>query len=152
MSPKLALIARRMQRQTPEQAPAPASDDLAAAIERLVQERVDQAMEQQPVKPPPHVRRLMDEFNRPAPITDYRDLAPAPRTPAPKKPLNMLIHRDGADKILWCEMSDGTKVELIRDRAGKTIAMKEMDESPVLPALDVPYKAEARQYRDGEPR
>lgn len=100
-------------------------------------------------KPPARVRQL---FNAPEPVTDYRDLAPVPRTPAPKKPLNMLIHRDGADKILWCEMSDGAKFELIRDRAGKTIAMKEITESPVLPALDVPYKAAAREYQPGTPR
>ncbi|WP_433737439.1 hypothetical protein [Pseudomonas putida] len=152
MSPKLKLLQRQMERQTPERIPvAPASNDLAAAIERLVQERVDAALEQQPVKPPPHVRRLMDDFNRPEPVSDYRQL-PAVQKTAPKNPLSMIIHRDGADKILWVETSDGLKVEMVRDGAGKAIAMREITESPVLPELDIAYKTEAREYQPGTPR
>lgn len=145
MSPKLALIARRMQRQTPEKIPAP-TDDLTAAIQRLVDERVEQALEQQPVKQPAHVRRLMDQFNAPAPVTDYHQLPPVPRA-QPKKPFNMLLHRDAVGQILWCEMPDGTKVEVVRDGAGEAIALREITESPVMPALDIAYKAEARAYQ-----
>lgn len=151
MSPKLALIARRMQRQTPEQAPAPAYDDLTAAIQRLVDERVEQAMEQQPVKQPAHVRRLMDDFNRPTPTTDFRQL-PAVQKTSSTKPFNAIFHRDGAGQILWAEMSTGVKFEVLRDGASRIIGMREITESPVLPALDVPYKAEARQYQPGTPR
>src|SRR3990167_603212 len=114
-SPKLQILARQMARhQQPERAPAPESG-LGAAIEQLVQqavqEQVADAIEQR--KPPAHVRRLMDDFNKPAPITDYRELPPVART-APKKPLNMQLHRDGSGVIRWMECN-GVKFKAIRD-------------------------------------
>lgn len=152
-SPKLQILARQMARhQQPERAPAPASDDLAAAIERLVQERVDQAMEQQPAKTPAHVRRLLDQqFDKPPMPSDYRELPPVAKT-APKKSFGAIFHRDGAGQILWAEMSNGVKLEAVRDGAGNIVAMRQVEESPVLPALDIAAKAEARAYHPGEPR
>jgi hypothetical protein len=95
-SPKLSLIQRRLERQT-EKAPAPASDDLAGAIERLVQERVDQALEQRPVKQPAHVQRLLDQqFNNPAPVT-VKQLPPAPKTP--KVIESVVVQRDELGRI-----------------------------------------------------
>lgn len=150
-SPTLRLLERKMlRRQTP--APAPeGGHGLGAAIEKLISDeierRVGEAMDER-AKQPQHVRDL---FRAPEPYTDYRQLPPVPRAQH-KKPLNMLIHRDAAGLVLWCEMDDGTKVEMVRDGAGEAIAMREITESPVLPALDVPYKAEARQYQPGVPR
>lgn len=151
-SPTLRLLERKMlRRQTP--APAPeGGHGLGAAIEQLIAEeverRVGEAMDER-AKQPPHVRDL---FRAPAPVTDYRDLPPVPRAQPPKEPLNMIIHRDGAGLITWCEMNDGTKVEMVRDGAGEAIALREITESPVLPALEIPFKGEARQYQPGVPR
>lgn len=149
MSPKLAILERKMARQSSAQAPAPeGGHGLGAAIEKLiadeVERRVGEAVEQ---RPSPRVRRL---FNAPAPVSDYRELPPVAKT-APKKSLNMLIHRDAAGQILWAEM-DGMKVELVRDGAGRAIAMREITESPVLPPLDIADKTKARQYQPGETR
>lgn len=148
MSPKLALIARKMARQTPEQAPAPEGHGLGAAIEKLiadeVERRVGEVMEQE--------ARVRDQFRAPAPVTDYRQLPQVPRAQPPKEPLNMTIHRDGGGLITWCEASDGTKIQTVRDGAGNMIAMREVSESPVLPALEIPFKGEARQYQPGVPR
>jgi hypothetical protein len=148
-----------MDRRTPEKIPAPASDDLAAAIERLVQERVDQALEQQPVKQPAHVQRLLDrQFAKPPMPTDYRQLPPTQKPDKKPAEFTTIWHRDGAGQLLWSETiaDDGrrfiTKVE--RDGAGAIVRCKTTppDESPVLPALDIDYKAKARKYDPGEPR
>lgn len=82
MSSKLALIARRMNLQSPEKAPAPADDDLSAAIQRLVDQRIEAAQQQ----PSPHVQRLLDQQFKPK--TTYTDFAQIPSTPRPKTPPN----------------------------------------------------------------
>lgn len=99
MSLKLALIARRMNLQTPERIPAPADDDLTAAIQRLIDQRVSEALEEQrPVKQPAHVRRLMDDFNRPEPTTDFRQIPPTPRT-QPLKAMEFQFQRDELGRV-----------------------------------------------------
>lgn len=150
MNAKLSLLQMRMDRQSPGSSPTPASDDLAAAIERLIEQRVDDAVAQ--AKPPAHVQQLLDrQFSKPAaPCTEYRQL-PAIPTAAPKKPMRMLWHRDGAGRVLWVEF-DGVKLEVMRDAAGLILGARQIDESPVLPALDIAHKAAARQYKPGEPR
>lgn len=156
MNAKLQLIQRKMERQTPERIPvAPASDDLAAAIERLVQERVAEALEQQPAKQPAHVQRLLDQqFNKPAPRT-FDQLPPTPHTQS-KAPTRMRVYRDGANQIAWAEMtlSSGriVKLKAIRDGAGDLLGLDEIEESPTLPPLDIDYKPKAREYNPGEPR
>lgn len=146
MNPKLAILQRQMLRKMPEQPTAPASDDLAAAIERVVQERVEVALEQQR-KPPAHVQRIRDQFNAPAPVTDYRQLPPTPRT-APAKNMNVQVFRDGAGLMRWITVNDA-KFEIQRDGADRIVGMRQVDESPVLPALDIAVKAESRKYKEG---
>lgn len=152
MSSKLNLIARMAARQTPEKIPvAPASDDLAAAIERLVQERVDQALAQQPERQPVHVQRLLDrQFNKPLMPTSFEQLPVVQKT-APAKNLSMQLHRDAGGVIRWMECC-GQKFRAVRDSAGVLLGIEQVDESPVLPPPDIPFKASARQYQPGEPR
>lgn len=147
MNAKLSLLQRRMDRQSLEQAPAPASDDLAAAIERLIEQRVDQAMEQRPVKTPAHLQRIRDQFDAPKPYTDFKQLPPVAKAPAPKA-MEMRLHRDGAGVVRWMEIN-GVKIEALRDRAGVLLGARQVDESPVLPPLDIADKAQARKYKEG---
>ncbi|KZN16201.1 MULTISPECIES: hypothetical protein [Pseudomonas] len=82
MSAKLQLLQRRMNSSTPEKNPVePASDDLAATIERLVQERVREELAKQPKLPAP-VQRIVA---RPKPET---------LDPAVERGLNQAV-RDG---------------------------------------------------------
>lgn len=142
-----------MARRTPEQAPAPETSDLGAAIEALIQQRVDEALaKEREQHPPPRVRNL---FNAPEPYTDFKQIPATQRPAAKPTEYETIWHRDGAGRVLWCETIDSngkrfvTKVE--RDGAGAIIRARTTppDESPVLPALDIDYKAGAREYKDG---
>lgn len=96
MSPKLQLLERKFARQNPERIPAPASDDLAAAIERLVQERVQEAQQ----KPSQHIQRLLDQQFKPK--TTYTDFKQIPETPKPKTPTafeSVVSQRDAFGRI-----------------------------------------------------
>lgn len=147
-SPKLQIIARQMARNQPERAPA--SDDLAAAIERLVQERVDQAMEQQPAKPPAHVRRLMDDFNKPEPTTDFRQIPPTPKAPVPKA-LEFQFGRDELGRINRVDVG-GMQWYAQRNELGQIVRMVPADLVPPPPAIEPPALAASRAYHPGEPR
>ena len=153
-SPRLQILERKMARHSqPEKVPAPAADDLTAAIQQLIDQRVSEALERQPVKQPAHIQRLLDQQFKPPMPTDYRQLPPTPK--APKPPFNMIIHRDAAGLITWTEMTNGLvtiRTQAIRDGAGKMIGMREIEESPVLPAPAIPFKAEAREYDPGTER
>ncbi|MFK0090185.1 hypothetical protein ACIQUS_23180 [Pseudomonas sp. NPDC090755] len=84
MSPKLKMLERKMLRQEQAQAPTPADDDLTTAIQRLIDQRVEQALEQQPVKQPPQVQRLLDQqCNRHQTFVNFKQVPTPPRTPAP---------------------------------------------------------------------
>ncbi|WP_448145380.1 hypothetical protein [Pseudomonas silesiensis] len=151
-SPKLEILARQMRRHSqPERVPAPESG-LGAAIEQLVQqavqEQVADAIEQR--KPPARVQRLLDQFDKPAPVTDFKQLPVVAKT-APPKNLSAQILRDGAGLVRWVQIGD-RKFEAIRDGAGVLIGMKQVEESPVLPPPDIAVKSEARQYRAPAPR
>ncbi len=117
-SAKLESIARRLR--LPD---APLSDDLTAAIERLVNDRVDAALEER--KRPPHVQRLMDDFNRPKPVTDYRDLPPVQTTPAPKV-MEATIERDGAG-LARAMVVNGQRFIAQRDGAGQLVRIVSED-------------------------
>jgi hypothetical protein len=152
MNHKLSALARRMNL-TPEKIPAPAPESgLGAQIEQLiaqaVEERVSSALDER--QQPAHVQRLLDRQFKPPMPTDYRELPVTPKT-APAKNQTMLIHRDAAGAIAWAECG-GMKFKTVRDGTGRIIAIEPVDESPVLPALDVPYKASAREYNPGTPR
>ncbi|POA78010.1 hypothetical protein [Pseudomonas sp. DP16D-R1] len=145
MSPKLAILQRRMNFQ-PEQAPVPeGGHGLGVAIEQLIADevsrRVGEAMQQSP-----KVQRLLDDFNRPKLVTDFKQLPPVQKT-APAKNMSALIHRDGAGLARWIEVN-GVKFEAMRDATGSLLGMRQVDEIPVLPALDIPFKPEAREYNE----
>lgn len=152
-SPTLNLLERKMiRRQALEKAPAPSPGDghgLGFAIEQLIADEVERRVGEAEERA--KQQRLLDrQFNKPAPRT-FEQIPPTPRT-RPQEPLEMVLHYDAAGKLSWAEDSDGSKVQAIRDRAGKMIALKEVTESPVLPALAIAPKNKARQYREPEPR
>jgi hypothetical protein len=143
-----------MSRRT-EKIPAPESG-LGAAIERMVQERVDQAVEEQPVSA--HVQRLLDrQFYKPPMPTDYRQIAPVQKPDKKPAEYETTWHRDGAGRIAWAEtVANGvrfvTKVE--RDGGGNIVRCKTTagGESPVLPPPDIDPETKAREYNPGVPR
>lgn len=114
MNARMQLIARQLER---EQAPAPApeaSSGIGGAIEAMisqaVEERVAAALAEQ--------RRQL-EFNKPKPVTDYRDLPPIPRTRAPKA-MQATIQRDGAG-VARAMVINGQRFLLQRDAAGQLV-------------------------------
>lgn len=154
-SPKLAQLERKLglHRQVPERIPVPAdSSGLGAAIEQLIADRVEEALakEREQQRRSPKVERLMQSFNTPAPVTDYKQLPPIQKT-APAKNLSAQLHRDGAGTVRWMEIN-GVKFEALRDGAGLLIGARQIDESPVLPMPGIPHKTEARKYNPGDPR
>lgn len=146
MNPKLAALHRKLNLQ-PDKAPAPESG-LGAQIEALVadavQMQVADAIER---KQPARMQRLLDDFNRPKPTTDYRQLPLVQKT-APAKNMSAQIMRDGAGLARWVQIGD-CKFEALRDSNNMLVGMRQLDENPVLPALDIPFKAEAREYQEG---
>jgi hypothetical protein len=148
-SPKLAILQRQMERRTPERIPAPA-DDLTAAIQQLIDQRVDQAMEEQPA--PAHVQRMLDrQFNKPAHMpTDYRELPAVAKTPAPKM-REIQFQRDELGRVVT--VSCGTlEFHVQRNPLGKIVRMVPSDIAPPPTAIEPPFKAEAREYNPGVPR
>ncbi|MNJ31091.1 hypothetical protein D3C77_257150 [compost metagenome] len=144
MTPKMQLIARKMERQQQVQAPVPEGYGVGDAIERFitdeVERRVGAALREQ---------AQMLEAARPKPvISDYRDLPPVQRTRAPKN-LSSQVFRDGAGLARWIQVGN-LKMEILRDASGRATGMRQVDESPVLPALDIPYKTAAREYDPGD--
>jgi hypothetical protein len=145
-----------MSRQTPERIPAAPADDLAAAIERLVQERVDQAVEEQPVSA--HVQRLLDrQFYKPPMPTSFRQIEPVQKPDKKPAEYETTWFRDGAGKISWCEtIANGVRFKTVveRDGGGNIVRTKTTagGESPVLPPPDIDPETKAREYNPGEPR
>ncbi|WP_454842635.1 hypothetical protein [Pseudomonas hormoni] len=135
-SAKLQMLERQMLRRE-ERIPAPdTSGGIGAAIEELIANEVSQRVgEAVKEKSNRHLDML---FKPPAPkYTDYRQIPPTPR--APKPPVSFRLYRDGANKLVWAESSDGHKFKVLRDAAGLMIGMEEMrdDELPVLPPMDI---------------
>lgn len=139
-SPRLKILERQMLRKMPEQAPVPASDDLAAAIERVVQQRVEAALEQRPVKPPSHVQRIRDQFDAPAPYTDFKQIPPTPKPRRPPVFETMVSARDHLGRIAKMVSKplaggDGPVFEFVitqRDENGRIVRMttSEIDTPP----------------------
>lgn len=151
MNPRLQQIARQLDRSKQAAEKAPASDlgdAIGQLIEQAVQERVSQALERQQ----PTGLRLRQIFNAPPARTDFAQVPEPQRTPLPTKAIPpMTLHRDGDGRAAWVEIG-GVKMEVIRNDLGRIIGMRQRDESPVLPALEIPFKADARQYNPGEPQ
>lgn len=142
MSPGMERIARQLDRQTPEKAPVPTGDIglmIEQMIEEKVQERIGEALQQQR-------QQLM--LNKPVPATAFPP--PVVKT-APAKTPDVLLHRDAAGTVQWVEMGS-VKLKALRDGAGALIGMRQVDESPVLPPPDIPFKGESRKYDPGTER
>jgi len=152
MNPRLAQIMRTVQRRQPPPAEKAPSDGLAGAIEQLIAEqveaRVSEALERQRDRLQPTGPRLQSLMRTPAPSSE-----PAPRTPAPSMPkdLTALIHRDAKGRAAWIEIG-GLRFDVQRNELGRITRMVQREESPVLPPLEIPFKASAREYNPGEPR
>lgn len=148
MSPKLALLQRQLKIAPGEKPPVPDTSGLGAAIDAMVQQAVQQqvadALERQPVKQSPHVRRLTDAFNAPAP------LPPAPRT-RPMAPMEMQFQRNELGQINIVNTGD-MQFRVQRNELGQIVRMIPADIAEVPPAIEPPELKQARKYNDGEPR
>ncbi|MDH0707035.1 hypothetical protein N5D53_10955 [Pseudomonas sp. GD03862] len=128
MNSKLSLIARQVERREQQQAPAPVETSgiggaIEAVIERMVEERVAAALAEQ--------RRQL-EFNKPKPVTDYRDLPPIPRTRAPKS-MECQLYRDELRRVN--RISIGTMEFVVqRNEVGQVVRMVPADIAPLPPA------------------
>jgi len=153
MNHKLSALARRMNL-TPEKIPAPAPESgLGAQIEQLiaqaVEERVSSALDER--QQPAHIQRLLDrQFSKPSMPTDYRELPPVARTPAPKA-VDMIFQRDELGRIALVDVGF-MQWRVQRNEVGQIVRMVPADIAPMPPAIEPPFLAKARQYRNGEPR
>lgn len=152
MNPKLALLERKFARANPER-PAPETSSLGASIDAMVQEAVQQQVADA-VKEH-HSAKLDRLFNKPAMPTDYRQIEPVARTPAAKPTeYETTWYRDGGGRIAWAEtVCNGVSFKTVvqRDGGGNIVRTKTTTggESPVLPPPDIPFKAKAREYKEG---
>ncbi|WP_191830884.1 hypothetical protein [Pseudomonas fluorescens] len=134
MSPKLKLLQRSVLRQTPEQAPAPEAPGVGAAIERMiadeVERRVGEAVER---KPPAQVQRVIDQFDAPKPVTDYRQLPPTPRAPAPKA-METQFMRDALGRVNKISVGN-LHFYVQRNELGQVVRMVPDDNGAFPPAI-----------------
>ncbi|MGR6454785.1 hypothetical protein ACU5P1_23550 [Pseudomonas plecoglossicida] len=133
MNAKMRLIAKRMDRQAP--APVPVEDrGVGAAIERLitdeVERRVDEAVQKQP---PARVQQVLDGFNEPKPVTDYRELPPIPRTRAPKAS-EISFDRDEFGRLSAAHCGNFT-LYCQRNELGQVVRMVPSDIAPLPPVV-----------------
>ncbi|WP_420170646.1 hypothetical protein ACN99C_11670 [Pseudomonas alloputida] len=129
MTPRLQLIARQMNRREQQQAPAPVeTSGLGAALEHVINEAVEQrvaaALQEQ---------RKQLEFNKPKPVTDYRDLPPVPRTQTPKA-MECQLYRDELRRVN--RISIGTMEFVVqRNEVGQVVRMVPADIAPLPPVV-----------------
>lgn len=160
MSPKLALIARKMQRQqdrqVPEQAHAPVdSSSLGEVFDALLQQRIDEVLAGERERHAAQIRQLTEQIkNRPQ--------QPPRRVAKPGTAYTSVItHRDHLGRIWITETTtEGEDVKLItevrRDETGSIVGSRTFPwplgekYSPRKPGR-LP-QSPARQYRDAEPR
>lgn len=119
-----------------ERIPVPETGGIGGVIEQLIADevanRVGEAVEKT------NNQRLDRLFKPTAPrYTSFDQIPPTPR--APKPPVSFRLYRDGANKLVWAESSDGHKFKVLRDAAGLMIGIEEMrdDELPTLPPMDI---------------
>lgn len=155
MNPRLQQILRHVERNRAKPPPAEKvpSGDLAGVIEemiaRQVQERVSAELDRHRERLQPTGPRLQALLrDRPAPSSELPP--PAPRT-APPVDMTMLIHRNAEGRAVWLEVGN-LKFDVQRNALGRVTGMRQRTESPVLPPLEIPFKASAREYHEGEPR
>ena len=152
MTPKFEIIARQIARhQQPERVQARATDDdLAAVIQRMIDQRVSEAIERQPVKPPARVQRVFDQFDAPKPYTDFRQIEPPPKARVPKA-MELHFQRDELGRINRVNAGDMQWV-VQRNELGDIVRMVPADIAPMPPAIEPPALAASRQYQAPAPR
>lgn len=129
MTPKLRLMARQVERRE-QQAPAPTPETsgiggaIEAMIEQAVEDRVQAAIAEQ--------RRQL-EFNKPAPVTDYRQLPPVPRTRVPKA-MEVQLMRDELRRVSRIIVGN-LEFVVQRNELGQVVRMVPADTAPMPPAV-----------------
>lgn len=131
MNAKLQLLQRKVLRQ----APAPVDDrGVGAAIEQLiadeVERRIDEVVQKQP---PARVQQVLDGYNKPKPVTDYRELPSIPRTRAPKAMETQFMRNElgQVNKITVGTM----EFYVQRNELGQVVRMVPADIAPLPPPV-----------------
>lgn len=137
MSPGMERIARQSEK------PVPDTGGIGMAIEKLITDEVE--------------TRVREEVDLQRQQLVMQQPAPVPVQPPVKKPIiSSVTKRDEFGRIKWfdsvVEGGPTWRSEVVaRDELGAIRSVKTaLLTEPAPPAL--PYEAEARQYRDGEPR
>lgn len=147
MDHKLAALSRRLKM---EDEPAPATKSgLGAQIEKLIDQRIEQVMAQHHEQMmPTHVQRMLDrQFSKPSmPISDYRQLPPVARTPAPKA-MELQFQRDELGRIALVDVGF-CQWRVQRNGLGQIVRMVPADIAPMPPAIEPPFLASAREYKE----
>lgn len=153
-SSKMRVLERQMTRREERITAPDTSGGIGGVIEQLIADevanRVGEAVEKT------NNQRLDRLFKPPAPkYTSFDQIPPTPRAPKPRTPLSSKIYRDGANKMTLVEINGPAgiaKYKAVRDGAGILLGWEEVEVSPVLPALDIDYKGEARKFQPGTAR
>ncbi|MWV11168.1 hypothetical protein F3I62_03575 [Pseudomonas sp. R-28-1W-6] len=131
MSPRLAQIARKLDRAKPPPAEKaePASGDLGAAIEQLIAEQVEARVgleldRQQDLQHNPRLRHLL-RSSQPTMATDFKDVPPPPRTPLPTVQ-GATIQR-GEDGRATVVNIGSMQYRVVRDHLGRASALMPAD-------------------------
>jgi hypothetical protein len=153
MSPGMERIARQQDRQAPASAPVDSSG-LGAAIDTLIQQRVDQALATERERHAAEIQQLMVQINK-------QQARPLPPPKKPREFTSKITRRDHLGRIWITEtVVEGENIKLVtetmRDELGSIVSSRTFP----WPANETyrPGKpgrlpqAEARQYRPGEPR
>lgn len=116
MNSRLSLIAKQVERREQQQAQAPVETSgiggaIEAVIERMVEERVAQALAAQ--------KQMLAEQQPKPRFDDFRQIPPTPRTVTPK-PMQATIQRDGAG-VARALVINGQRLLLQRDAAGQLV-------------------------------
>ena len=140
MSPKLQLLARRMNLSAPAEKEQAPDTGIGAAIESMIQQAVEERVEKAQST---HVKRLLDQqFNKPAPVTDYRQLPTPPRAIAPKA-LEFQLQRDELGRINVVNAGN-MQWRVQRNELGEIVRLIPSDIAPMPPAIE---PAEINQMR-----
>lgn len=126
-----SLVLARLERQMRlkrEQAPAPAPSDLGEAIERIIEQRVQEQVADQleKLKPlhNPAVPVHRREFTNKA---DSHEFPPGPPRTAPPKDMTMLVQRDELGRIKFLTVGNDLRFEMQRDSQGRPLRVIKLD-------------------------
>lgn len=126
-SPRLLAITRRLDRAKPAEK-TPASGDLGAAIEALIEQRVEErvsaelgTMRERMQQHSPRVQQLM---RTPAPSAESPP--PAPRTAPPTDHTVQVVRRDENGRLEVVEVDGKMRMKVERDSLGRTVRLVEI--------------------------